>query len=573
VGPPHLPSRRGRCSVSGTRILLLLTVREELYPCAVRLTLADNRPFTWFFLLCVFLFSPAQILAGEQSTANPAKLRPITFAAFKCFVLHGRIISKRTLPVAYIARAIEQAPKWMAASSNGAALRLAHCHITGDVMRVAQPSLLSQAYGSKISEHLQHRGAREAVYLRLPIRVADTIIDPKLYLDSVVIRRPLRFENVRFLNSVYFQGAVLQSRVDFENVSFEDLADFSAIWLSADLSCNDCKFAGVANFAHSYVVPGARIYIGGRALNSPVDFSESIFRGTLTLEGDPRTLQIYDELYLNGVNASLAEPAGVLRMKNVEVRGSFYADQGKWRTVDCAELQDGKHRPIRFSGFSDFRQSTFREVDFGGVEFTGLADFSDATILRQVSLERIKLQRPIHLEWHQIEKGLKRWQESAAKSRTLSKQTYEELQRNFKEIGDLESENACFYEMSVNHEKGLKWFFGYLFGYGVKRRNPFALAMFSLLLFWAINSSLLKHHWFTAGVAHGLIARVPPALVLTLSTGRLKLEFPGNFVHTDGGQVVFAVEYVWMKIAEISFLVAVANSSPLLKQFMPYFGL
>ena len=69
------------------------------------------------------------------------------------------------------------------------------------------------------------------------------------------------------------------------------------------------------------------------------------------------------------------------------------------------------------------------------------------------------------------------------------------------------------------------------------------------------------------------VARVPPALVLTLSTGRLKLEFPGNFVHTDGGQVVFAVEYVWMKIAEISFLVAVANSSPLLKQFMPYFGL
>src|SRR5207244_11800240 len=98
-----------------------------------------------------------------QAAPEPAKLRLITCAAFEWFMRHGRIISRRTLPVAYIARAIEQAPKWMAASSNGAALRLAHCHITGDVMRVAQPSLLSQAYGSKISEHLQHRGAREAV--------------------------------------------------------------------------------------------------------------------------------------------------------------------------------------------------------------------------------------------------------------------------------------------------------------------------------------------------------------------------------------------------------------------------
>src|SRR5207244_11171374 len=100
---------------------------------------------------------------GAAGHGNAAKPRPITFPACQCFVLHARIISERTLAVAYIARAIEQAPTWMAASSNGAALRLAHCHITGDVMRVAQPSLLSQAYGSKISEHLQHRGAREAV--------------------------------------------------------------------------------------------------------------------------------------------------------------------------------------------------------------------------------------------------------------------------------------------------------------------------------------------------------------------------------------------------------------------------
>src|SRR2546426_4167224 len=69
--------------------------------------MSENSRSTLVLVFCFLMVTPAQLLGGNGSFIDTDKLQPITFAAFRCLVLHGKWVSHRKLPMIYIIRVID----------------------------------------------------------------------------------------------------------------------------------------------------------------------------------------------------------------------------------------------------------------------------------------------------------------------------------------------------------------------------------------------------------------------------------------------------------------------------------
>jgi hypothetical protein len=236
------------------------------------------------------------------------------------------------------------------------------------------------------------------------------------------------------------------------------------------------------------------------------------------------------------------------------------------------------HRPIRFDGFCDFREGIFGVVDLGGAEFDGGGDFSKAVFKSAINFERTKLRKPIRMAWDQIAGKLRRIERDQSSGKVqpdagpLSKESYEELERNFKASDDLYSENECRYEKRRKLE-GLSGWAGFewaVSGYWVRPWRTVSWLVSLLLLSLVINRSAFKSGWFWSNSGGDLGNN---AVQVSLRAAALKATLPDGFEANRRGRVHFLAEYLCLKVVEVFLVVTLSNGSALLKQLLPYFKL
>jgi uncharacterized protein YjbI with pentapeptide repeats len=509
-------------------------------------------------------------------------------------VLAGDEIKQRSIPPRYIVRILSEAelqaesgqPRTQVRNQEdwkNAWLRLTKCRIEQidqeqlEVIRSLRP--LSH-YGPETQKHLLEdtRGSRQGGAGRITLRIdfEDVEVRSNVALDGIVVQAPITFENVHFMRNASFQGTVFEQDARFLDVQFDGISDFSRILVLQNLSFNNCYFAREALFSTSTITHKGNFYLSGHKIDVPLDFSGSTVLGHLTLEGRPQTLQLATKVYMNGINASLSEPSGELNVKNAEFRDEFYLDRSKWQGLDFGESERGFHRPIRFLGSCDLRHMVSNIANFGGAEFEGHVDLTGTEFRQIVIFERVKFRQPVQLHWKQIAGRLGKFDSrnesqmvrvKADNLTEVDKQTYDELEQNFRAVADLRSANEChFQNLLFSNGRGLRWA---VLGYEVHPLNPFVTLSLLLVLFCGLNAYLFRHGIFSGGTWQRWISR---PLKFTLHTLPLwSKAFPAGYKTTALGRITFWTEFGFTKILWLAFILAWMNKSPLLKEFIPYF--
>lgn len=519
----------------------------------------------------IVAMNPATLQA-TWPTDNPPAYRPISLSEFQELVLAGKEVKGRLVPPDYITYVLESGEDLLRRSPD-ASLRLNSSKVTDGTIQPKRPTREIQAYAEEIRKHLGDGKNKTVVYLALPIEIYDTEFDAKLYLDGKVIEKLITLDNVDFRQSVYFMGAAFKEPLVLNRIRFRGVTDFSNAFLEETaLSFRDCAFEFQANFADLTIGGGSTLYIGGDHISAPLDFSGSRISGALTLEGLEQTLQVDHAVYLNGVNGGPGVPVGKLSLKDIVFRDNVYMDQSKWAQLDLAESEDGRHRPIRFLEFYDLRQGLFDTVDLSGAEFDRGGDFSGSVFRTAISFERTILRQPVRIKWGQLRKKLMTVTRSENTSdwragSRLSLPSYEELERNFKELGDIDSQNDCNFDKRWKYE-GINIPL-LISGYWVVWWVPLLWVLGSLLTFFYINRKKFDQQWFglrkSATATH--IIPEPWALTLQAAVGLL---LPSKYWGTAQGQRLYLIESLWLKFFVGVFIFTLKNASPLLRELLPY---
>jgi len=520
----------------------------------------------------IVAINPATLRATPPTENTPA-YRPISLSEFQDLVSAGKEVRGRLVPSDYIAYVLESAAENLLTRSPDASLRLSSSKVTDGTIQPKRPTREIQTYSEEIRKHLGDGKNTTAVYLALPVEISDTDFDAKLYLDGVVIEKPITLDNVDFHQSVYFRGAVFREQLALKRTHFRGVTDFSHAFLEETaLSFTDCEFDFQANFANLTIRSGSRLYIGGDHISAPLDFSGSRISGALTLEGRERTLQVDHAVYLNGVNGGLGVPIGKLSLKDIVFHDNVYMDQSKWAQLDLAESEGGRHRPIRFLEFYDLRQGFFDTVDLSGAEFDRGGDFSGSVFQTAISFERTTLRQPVRITWGQLRRKLMPVTRSGNMSdrragSKLSLSSYEELERNFKKLGDIDSQNECNYDKRWKYEgMNLSWLIS---GYWVVSWVPLLWVLGSLVMFYYINRKKFEQRWF--GLRKSAAARhvIPEPWALTIQA-TFGLFLPTEYWGTAQGQRLYLLESLWLKFFLGVFIFTLKNTSPLLRELLPY---
>jgi uncharacterized protein YjbI with pentapeptide repeats len=520
----------------------------------------------------IVAMNPATLRAMSPAD-NPPAYRPISFGEFQELVSAGKEVRGRLVPSVYIKDVLESADENLLKRSPDASLRLNSSKVSEGTIQPKRPTREIETYPEEIRKHLGDEKNKTAVYLALPIEISDTDFDAKLYLDGVVIEKPITLDNVDFRQSVYFRGAVFREQLVLERTRFRGVTDFSHAFLDdTALSFTHCAFEFQANFADLTIRSRSTLYIGGDHISAPLDFSGSRISGALTLEGLERTLQVDHVVYLNSVNSGPGVPVGKLSLKDIVFHDNVYMDQSKWAQLDLAESEDGRHRPIRFLEFYDLRQGLFDTVDLSGAEFDGGGDFSGSVFQTAISFERTTLRQPVRITWGQLRSRLMTVTRSENTSdrragNKLSLASYEELERNFKKLGDIDSQNECNYDKRWNYE-GINTSL-LISGYWVVWWVPLLWVVGSLLTFYFINRKKFDQRWFGLKKSAAANSVIPEPWALTLQA-TFGLLLPTKYWGTVQGQRLYLFESLWLKFFVGVFIFTLKNTSPLLRELLPY---
>lgn len=565
----HQQHRDGRATSSDVlHVLQERKVEQRFLGCLLRHRLR--------VCVCFTLMLPLSTYAQTNSFRPPHKYKIISFAQFKRAVLRGDEVSDSAIPFEYVAVAIKNATRWQCAlkadkqpansCSPNARLRLNRCQVNGTrALTFSRRPLVD--YDESIQQYFGSKGMTEAPYLTLPIDLKHVIIQGDLILADVILDNAMTFEDVIFNGDVSFARAAIRRDVGLERVTFRGQSIFSGSLIEASISFRNCDFSHEFNFFQSRILTTGKVSLYGNAITVPIDFAGSDVLGTITFQGVDRALKITDKTYLNQINAS-GSSAGRINVKYVEFQDSLYLDRGRWRTVDFAESWKGYHRPIRFHGFNDFRETVFDRADFAGAEFDGEADFTDTSFERSITFDRVSFRMPARLRWAQIagkmgQREPRFWQRGSATE--TDKQTLDELERNFKRNNDLESENECHFVRRVLTD-GKRWQWAFL-GYELHILNPLLSLTAVLIAFMVVNWILFANESVAGGT---FVPRFPRYVRLTVSL-LTWWQPPKEYRMTGVGRAVLWAEIATIKLLMLDVVIALMATSPLLKELIPYF--
>jgi len=486
---------------------------------------------------------------------------------------------------------------------------------------------------------LSHRNVRVALYFRDVTFAGNVVFAGTRFLDEVAFLGATRFQarlnisravfessltispQTRFERMLYADGATFRGRSEiqaemagesalFRGASFQNAVAFDRARFGVPVVFSAAAFARAASFRR------ALISAGGSVEFDHVTFAGATTFSGLHLEGALRFSEATFEqsVSFEELNGESQEPVGHVRFRGAQFKGRVYFDDSRLFEVDLSARSEdaGGTRdaaPSVFEKAVSFQAIRWTRADFEGVEFGALADFyaagfgasvrfdravfgGDVDFRRVVfpttdavashagdshglSLDRVRFQKSVNLDFDQLEEPSPWWCLCAGRPRVVTKDasTWRSLEDGFARAGDLRGANGAMYERRLMESRTaglagrvratLEWA---VWGFGVW---PSRVALWTAGLVLAF-AALYRTQIGEADVGRRRSAfwgRWRAAMEFSVKTS-FTLDYGRRHSRTRGFKVITAVQSVLTKILLVLFGKALLNVSPLLKDIV-----
>ncbi len=371
------------------------------------------------------------------------------------------------------------------------------------------------------------------------IRIKNSTFDGRVILDSIILNEPIilsgsyfnkefKFRNVTFIEQANFVDTTFHRSANFEktkfnndaifwNCSFQEDADFlestfyqgawfvdstfakGADFRRAKFGCDaefvNTTFDKLAQFRGSYF--NCSSYFFNSDFRDVADFSDSSFKGdihfflnkfnkTATFQGSEFgsvaefSLSIFEDVVDFGSTRfeGFAGFGDVVFKKSV----TFSNSDKSWSKISIGTLMKTynystnltSYHGSSFNGTADFSRSIFYDnADYRCSRFNSTVDFKDSLFKEKIDVTNSAF-NGILLGWDDLENAFI----------SNNEVTYIKMINNFKDHGQFDEANRCYYKYRLQYMASPLDFFSYIScGFGVYWPQTIFFGLFSLLLF------------------------------------------------------------------------------------------
>lgn len=422
------------------------------------------------------------------------------------------------------------------------------------------------------------------------------------------------FTQVTFNKNVSFWRAEFQEEAVFSRAQFQQVALFERTKLGGKPTFSSANFKGSADFAHATFQDGAdfskasfhgALLFNGAEVHERIVFDTNVFLSNVyfidinaRLESSPLQGELFfnfvkfsERSYFTGakVKAIWFSPRPATELPSQPVPGFFVESIvttitfEKYVTFRGLRCNDAVFIDVEFQDFVDFGDSKFENsVSLAGSNFERDVSFSQSAfpfaanpqaspnnahggkILPGLVLDNVRFQKPVNLEWNQLN----------GKLNTTDKGTWELLESSFKQTGNLEGKNEAMYKRRTLERQTLQgWanrinrFESYFWGYGVR---PSRVVMWIIVVFlgfttvyWtqtrplAVGKSKWQSLWHRLIFATGFSTRTS-----------WKWGYGYQNSRTPTFKALTLIHSISFKVLLLCLLKAFSNTSPLLNELV-----
>ncbi len=283
---------------------------------------------------------------------------------------------------------------------------------------------------------------------REPVDYNSVIIEDNLYLCNlsplgpVIVDSPINIINSEIKCDIYFNDSILNRAVCFENTKFDGINHFDGTMFREYANFGQSVFEGAASFRGAKFRGSANFW--NSKFNSTAIFTKSQFQEGMV---DFHRSEFQDLAIFNFANFGGYE---------INFENSIFGGTADFRQA-------------RFNGDAIFLGSSFKDdADFGGSQFNSSSNFLGSRFDKSLYFHKIRFKN-LDINWDSIHYKL-----------ISDEPGYISLIRNFKDLGQFDDADNCYYEYREwkRNNRPLDW--ARLFdslawltcGYGVRCIHP-----------------------------------------------------------------------------------------------------
>lgn len=563
-----------------------------------------------YFLSAVFCLFPQEGIHSPL-TKNLKGPSVLTLPQFLRQFEKGYTIKHQIIPARYVECALVTATRDWLKNHPAAALKIEDSQITGSLFipTLRLPEIDSKDLSPTVLKELQEAETRlkSILHENLPsasdipslrmgaklrsvlvrIDISKTRIEPKVVLAGVYFDKSVRLERATFKKDADFSASVFAEPMNVIETKFESLSQFPGLRLFSGAGFAQVIFSAPVDFSRVFIPPDKTLSFTGMAFNEDLNLSSSNLMGTVDFE----KVHFKKKAFFNSINADwgdkakgLAIPkivAGALVTKDSVFDDAVYFDDSHLQ--ELALCDPDLHQPVIFSKWVTFAESTFRASCFKDAEFLGPSVFStefqgpvdfrwthfahEANFIgaefqtNSLKLSGFRPESPLRLSWKQID----------GKMQSPEKLTFLLLEENFRRLQDLDSQNAAYYQRRDRFEQNRFWCL--MWGYGVRWWHTLGVIL-TFVAFFSFGLNVLILLWNPH-----LLSRVPSQLDSLGSkiglAGRIAFDEawrripPVHYGSNPSVEALIVGRWLILKVLEVLFLLALSNTSQILKELIP----
>jgi hypothetical protein len=276
------------------------------------------------------------------------------------------------------------------------------------------------------------------------IRINDSIIEGLSNLSNALFLAEVDFSRTRFNCDADFGFSRFNSNVNFWYARFDNNSNFEVSQFNGSADFRHVQFYNSANFMNSQ-------------FNNIVTFRESLFNRTANFwsskfNSNVNFIDSRFNSYVSFENSRFNKSANLRNSQfrsDADFKGSYFGSTADFTeshfnsTVDIRESRFNGYSNFensRFNSYANFKNTQFRNgADFKGSYFDSTADFTESKFDGVLDFTGI-IYKNIFFNWFSIKNPYK-----FSSDRTV----YLSLIKYFKDIGDFNSADDCFYHYRI----------------------------------------------------------------------------------------------------------------------------
>jgi uncharacterized protein YjbI with pentapeptide repeats len=310
------------------------------------------------------------------------------------------------------------------------------------------------------------------------IRINDSAINEGIYFSKTKFYGPLDFQNTNFKGLVDFSNTIFSTNASFSLATFDRDAYFSDTIFSSSVFFTLTMFRGPADFSRAIFSSYAYFY--NDTFGGDTYFGEATFRGEA----------MFSDVAFSGY---------------ATFSGAMFRDDAVFGKSIFYEYADFSHATFNglvefggaiFGNLANFSETAFVQVNFMGATFRGNTNFEGASFGLYLNIRR-----NINFIGAMLDKCNLRGLRSAAdfseatfkgyvlgwtyiKNTVFDEAAYLALINNFRNHGQFDDANDCYYTYRFNNIQGLYDLFAWLTcGFGVIWQHTIIFAICMLMIF------------------------------------------------------------------------------------------